>query len=85
MGRRKFAVFFALVEATFKYYEGSPTRIIPIRLGKMTGLAGRKLTRADVDDAVSFKDWGGQVDSVIGIYALRTKGVRKSIGPVWRK
>lgn len=79
--RRGRARFFALVEVTFKHYAGSPTYILPIDLGEMSGAAGRALTREDVNEATSFKPWAGQVGEILGVYAMRSKGERQKRAP----
>lgn len=85
VNRRQRARFFALVEVTFEFYKGSPTYILPVNMGEMSGAAGRAITREEVDEAVAVKPWGGRVGEILGVYALRTKGERKKLAPALRR
>lgn len=85
VGNRQTARFHALLSVLFTQYVGSPTYILPIDLGVMTGAQARKLTAEDVLEQAAFKPWGSQVQEVLGVYALRVRKQRVILGKKRRK
>lgn len=80
VSNRKRADFVVLFRVTFKKYKGSPTRILPVKLGNMTGAQARRLTEADLLEAARLGEksgrWFSLIDEIVGVYAMRSPAER---------